>query len=196
MPSRALDRRSDVDLMRLLQGGDPDAFDLLYRRHGDAAFSLAYRIAGDFTMAEEIVQDAFVALWRESHTYRDGRGSVRSWMFGIVHHRAIDALRRHARSESRRTSAEGLADRRSSLAFPELEALRRDGARATWAELGSLPAAQQEVIRLAFQGGLTYNEIAELLGLPLGTVKGRMRLGLKKLRRSFDAPDSREELAA
>lgn len=183
--------------MRLIQVGDVGAFELLYKRHGRAAFSLAKSIVRDFAMAEEVVQDAFLTLWRESLRYEPGRGSTRSWTLGIVRNRAIDTLRRKLRSERRETFVEGLYERQTGQDCTELEVARRDQVRTTWARLDVLPSEQQEVIKLAFLGELTNNEIAQALELPLGTVKGRMRLGLQKLHRAYDASPARvEQLAA
>jgi RNA polymerase sigma-70 factor (ECF subfamily) len=196
MPFSALDRRPDASLMLLLQRGHTEALEVLYRRHGGMATSLARRIVGDFATAEEVVQDAFLALWRESPRYEPGRGSVRSWVFGIVHHGAIDTLRRKARAERTRTVVEGLHEPRAYHDTPEVEVTRRDEARTTWEELHALPDKQRQVIELAFRDELTCEEVAKLLELPLGTVKGRMRLGLTKMRRSLGGPARAEEVAA
>ena len=181
--------------MLLLKEGHTDALEVLYRRHGGMATSLACRIVGDFATAEEVVQDAFVALWRESPSYAPERGSVRSWVFGIVHHRAIDTVRQRARAERKRTFVEGLPEPWSCHDTPELEITRRDEARTTWGELDVLPPSQRQVIELAFLGELTCKEVAKLLELPVGTVKGRMRLGLAKMRRSLGGPARPEEVA-
>lgn len=191
MPLQARQPKTDNEVMTLLQAGRPEGFALLYERHHGAAFALACRLLGDPTLAEEVVQDSFLAVWHESSRYEPGRGAVRSWIYGIVHHRAVDALRRKARLESRQAYADGLLDRQSTRASPEPEPEQID-----LAELGLLPAAQRQVIMLAFQHGLTCDEIAQFQGVPLGTVKGRMRLGLEKLRRSVRRPGRAEPLAA
>lgn len=190
MPLPARSPRTDAEVIKLLQSGQPEAFELLYQRHHGAALALACRLVGEVTLAEEVVQDAFLAVWRESVTYEPGRGAVRSWIFGIVHHRAVDALRRKARLESRQSFAQGPFDFPAAHAAPELQP-----GRIALAELGLLPQAQRQVITLAFQDGLTCKEIAQLQRLPLGTVKGRMRLGLGKLRRSVRKPGPAESLA-
>lgn len=195
MPFSGLDRRPDASLMLLLKQGHTEALEVLYRRHGAMANSLAYRIVGDFATAEEVVQDAFVALWRESPSYEPERGSVRSWVFGIVHHRAIDTLRQKARTERRRTLVESLPERRCCHDTPELEVTRRDEARATWRELDVLPPSQRQVIELAFLGDFTCKEVAKLLELPVGTVKGRMRLGLAKMRCSLGGAEPPDKVA-
>lgn len=182
--------------MRLLQGGHAEALELLYKRHGGAVFGLAYRIVGDFATAEEVVQDAFLMLWRKSVRYEPDRGSVRSWVLGIANNCAIDTLRRKLRFERGQVAGEDTYARQPGDDFTETEVVRRDLARATWAKLEVLPSEQQEVIKLAFLGELTNNEIARTLELPVGTVKGRMRLGLERLRGSFDRRAPLEELAA
>ena len=113
------------------------------------------------------------------------RGSVRSWVLGIVHHRTIDALRRNLTHDRRRTSAEGLEERQEAPERTDVEAARREEARSVRAALETLPDQQTKVIELAYFGGFTHTQIAEMLDMPIGTVKGRMRLGLEKLRRQL-----------
>jgi RNA polymerase sigma-70 factor (ECF subfamily) len=173
---------ADEELMVRLARGDADAFDLVYERHADAAFSLAYRISGSRAAAEEVAQDAFLAVWRNGARYEQSRGSVRNWILGIVHNRAIDALRRAVRHESRRAGDEGLAERLMAPDRTEEEVGRREEAGAMRTLLDDLPADQRRVIELAYFAGFTHTEIADMLEIPIGTVKGRMRLGLDKLR--------------
>ena len=168
--------------MDLVAAGDPRAFEAMYDRHGGAAFSLAYRIAGDRTAAEDIVQEAFLSIWRSRVRYQRDRGSVRTWVLGIVHHRGIDGLRRNEVHRRRRASAEGIEEWKEAPERTDAEAIQRDEARTVRAALSELPEQQGRVIQLAYFGGFTHTEIAELLELPVGTVKGRMRLGLEKLR--------------
>jgi RNA polymerase sigma-70 factor (ECF subfamily) len=165
-----------------LAGGDPEALEGLYGRYGTMAYSLAYRITGDGPAAEDAVQEAFLGVWRNAGRYEVGRGSVRTWILSIVHHRAIDSLRRR-----RTTSALPDADEAppEALTMPDLwddvaAGLDREAIRAAMA---SIPAAQRESIELAYFGGLTQVEIADRLAVPLGTVKSRQRLGLLALRR-------------
>lgn len=170
--------------MLLVQEGNPRAFELLYDRHGGASFSLAYRMVGNRVTAQDISQEAFLSIWRSKDRYQPDRGSVRTWVLGIVHHRAIDALRRNLVHERRRASAEGIEER---LEAPEreltdVEAARREEARHVRGALGDLPEEQSRVIELAYFGGFSHSQIAEMLAMPIGTVKGRMRLGLDKLR--------------
>jgi len=173
---------ADEELMVQLARGDAEAFDLIYERHSDAAFSLAYRISGSRVAAEEVAQDAFLALWRNGSRYEPSRGSVRNWILGIVHNRAIDSLRRAVRHESRRAGDEGLAERLMSPDRTEVEVGRRQEAGEVRGMLADLPSDQRRVIELAYFAGFTHTQIAEMLAIPVGTVKGRMRLGLEKLR--------------
>ena len=180
---RDLKGLADEDLMALVGGGDAQAFEVVYDRHADASFSLAHRMLGARAAAEEVVQEAFLVVWRTSRAYRAERASVRTWLLGIVHHRAVDALRRHLVHQRRRADDESAAERRPAAELTDVEVTRREEARVVRSALDGLPADQSRVIELAYFGGYTHSEIAEMLGMPLGTVKGRMRLGLDKLRR-------------
>jgi RNA polymerase sigma-70 factor (ECF subfamily) len=179
---------ADEELMQLVQDGNSGAFEVIFDRHGDAAFSLAYRMCGRRPMAEDVVQEAFVSLWRSGARYDRGRGSVRSWVLSVVHNRAIDAFRHDATRTSRDVSDEGLAERMPATERTEVEAERRDAAQQVRSALGELPAEQRQVIELAYFGGFSHSQIAEMLKLPAGTVKGRMRLGLTKLRMLLGDP--------
>ena len=173
--------RTDRAWMDRLAGGDLGALDLLYEQYGAMAFSIAYRITGDRSAAEDVVQDAFLGAWRNAGRYAGARGSVRTWLLSIVHHRAIDAIRRRRPTVELPDSEAGLPD---SLTLPDTWAdveLRLDRA-AVWEALTSISSVQREAIELAYFGGLTQTEIAEKTGVPLGTVKGRLRLGLQGLR--------------
>jgi RNA polymerase sigma-70 factor, ECF subfamily len=183
LTTQELQRLADEDLMTLVERRDADAFAVLYDRHGGAAYSLAHRIVGDAELAEDVTQEAYISVWRSGARFDATRGSVRSWTLGIVRNRAIDALRRGA-APGRKLAfdddaalAEEPAEERT-----DAEAIRRDTARRVRGALGELPNEQSEVIGLAYFGGFTHSEIAEMLGMPLGTVKGRMRLGLEKVR--------------
>jgi len=171
--------------MQLVQQGDPRAFELLYDRHGGPAFSLAYRMVGDRVIAEDISQEAFLSIWRSRLRYQAERGSVRTWVLGVVHHRAIDALRRNLVHDRRRASAEGLEERQEAPERTDVEVARREEARHVRSAIDTLPEDQSQVIELAYFGGFTHSQIAEMLEMPIGTVKGRMRLGLEKLRRQL-----------
>lgn len=173
---------ADEDLMHLVQRGQAAAFEVIYERHASAAFSLAYRIVGTRSGAEDVSQEAFLSLWRSGGRYDRRRGSVRTWVLGIVHHRAIDFLRRSAVHDKRRASDEGIEDRFEAGERTDVEAARRDEARTVRAALDGLPRDQRQVIELSYFGGFTHTEIADMLEAPIGTIKGRMRLGLGKLR--------------
>ena len=176
---------ADEDLMQLVRQGNASAFEMIYERHSQAAFSLAYRMAGARGVAEDVVQEAFLNIWRSGARYERTRGSVRTWVLGIVHHRAIDAIRRSSVHERRRASDEGLEETLETGARTDVEAARHEEARAVRKALEHLPTEQVQVIELAYFGGFTHTEIAELLATPVGTVKGRMRLGLEKMRHAL-----------
>jgi RNA polymerase sigma-70 factor (ECF subfamily) len=179
----ALHRLADEDLMPLVERKDPAAFEIMYDRHGGAAYSLAYRIVGDRGTAEDVTQEAFLSLWRTIARYDRTRGSVRTWLLGVVRNRAIDVLRRQAgRAPSVSLDLERLPDQGPTAELTDTEALRHEAAREVRGVLSALPADQLKVIELAYFGGLTHAEIAQSLGMPLGTVKGRMRLAMEKIR--------------
>ena len=168
--------------MQLVGEGSPRAFELLYDRHGGAAFSLAYRMVGDRVTAEDISQEAFLSIWRSRMRYDASRGSVRTWVLGIVHNRTIDALRKGKVHEGRRERFEGIEEQQEAPERTDVEAARREEARSVRTALGTLPEDQRRTIELAYFGGFSHSQIAELLDEPIGTIKGRMRLGLDKLR--------------
>lgn len=168
--------------MALVERGDARAFEIVYERHAAVAFSLAYRITGTRAAAEDVVQEALLNVWRAGARYDRARGSVRTWMLGIVHHRAIDHLRRAAVHDRRRGGDETTAERVEARERTDVEAARRVEADVVRRALGTLPPEQVKVIELSYFGGFTHTEIAGMLELPVGTVKGRMRLGLDKMR--------------
>src|ERR1700736_297062 len=184
--SSSLRRCADEDLMQIMREGDALAFEVVYERHADAAFSLAYRMCGRRSMAEDVVQESFLSLWRSGARYDRTRGSVRTWVLGIVHNRAIDSLRRSVNHDRRRASDEGIEERFEAPERTEVEVARRDEGREIRAALDELPEDQSRVIELAFYGGYTHTEIAAMLDAPVGTVKGRMRLGMEKMRRTLE----------
>jgi RNA polymerase sigma-70 factor, ECF subfamily len=173
---------ADEDVMQLVRRGDARAFEIIYERHSAAAFSLAYRMMGTRGRAEDVTQDAFLSLWRSGARYDRARGSVRTWVLGIVHHRAIDALRRATVHDRRRSGDEGIEERFEAPERTDVEVARREEAGTVRHALETLPSDQCQVIELAYFGGFTHTEIAEMLDAPVGTIKGRMRLGLKKMR--------------
>jgi RNA polymerase sigma-70 factor, ECF subfamily len=176
-----VDELGDGQLIAAIVGRDPAALAVLYDRHGRLAFGLAYRILGDPGAAEEATQDAFMQVWRRAETFDPGRGApVRSWLMTIVHHRAIDLLRSRSGREARHTPLEDVEAR---LSVPDQSASVLsgiEGARVRSA-VSTLPVDQRQAIELAWFAGLSHGEIADRIGAPLGTVKGRMRLGLSKL---------------
>ncbi len=177
------ERLADEELMPLIGEKDPDAFEVFYDRHGGVAYSLAYRIVGEKAAAEDVTQEAFISIWRSGARFDRARGSVRSWMLSIVRNRAIDALRSRAGKAPKLTfDDDAVLEQRPSGELTEEEAMRRETATEIKGALGELPGAQSKVIELAYFGGFSQSEIARMLGVPLGTVKGRMRLGLEKIR--------------
>jgi RNA polymerase sigma-70 factor (ECF subfamily) len=175
-------RLADEDLMQLVHAREPRAFEVIFDRHAGAAFSLAYRMSGRRTLAEDIVQEAFLSIWRTGARYDRSRGSVRSWVLSAVHSRAVDSFRRESTKTRRDVHDDGLADSLPARELTDAEFERRDDARQVRSALQELPDDQRQVIELAYFGGFSHTQIAELLKLPTGTVKGRMRLGLAKLR--------------
>jgi RNA polymerase sigma-70 factor (ECF subfamily) len=178
---------ADEDLMQLVRRNDARAFEIVYDRHSTAAFSLAYRMVGSRNAAEDVVQEAFVSLWRSGARYDRQRGSVRTWVLGIVHNRAIDGLRRSTVHDKRRASDEGIEERFAAKDRTDTEVARRDEAREVQLAISTLPDEQSKVIELAYFGGFSHSEIATMLETPIGTVKGRIRLGLDKLRSQLGA---------
>jgi RNA polymerase sigma-70 factor (ECF subfamily) len=177
------ERLADEELMPLVGRKDPEAFEVLYDRHGGAAFSLAYRIVGDRAAAEEVTQEAFISVWRSGARFDAARGSVRSWLLSVVRNRAIDFLRSRAGKAPKLTfDDDAVLEARPAEERTEEEALQRETAAEVRGALGKLPGEQSKVIELAYFGGFSHSEIARILGLPMGTVKGRMRLGLEKIR--------------
>ncbi len=183
MPASKAERLADEELMPLIGDKDPGAFEVFYDRHGGVAYSLAYRIVGERGAAEDVTQEAFISIWRSGARYDAARGSVRTWMLGIVRNRAIDALRSKASGAPKLNfDDDSILEHRPAPERTESEALRRETAAEVRGALDELPGEQSKVIELAYFGGFSHSEIAGMLGVPLGTVKGRMRLGLEKIR--------------
>lgn len=179
-------RLADEDLVPLVADGDTRAFAALYGRHSRAAYSLAYRMTGERQAAEDLAQDAFLKAWRAAGSYRAERGSVRTWVLSIVHNRGVDRIRSQATRRKVQDRVEASAPRsQPSEAFDE--AWRSSQRERVRRALGTLPAEQLEIVELAYFSGHTHVEISDLLGLPLGTVKGRMRLARQKLRDRLEA---------
>lgn len=176
---------ADEDLMSLVQESNPEAFSVLYDRHGRSAYSLAYRMMGERQAAEDLVQDVFLRLWRSTASYRADRGSVRTWILTIVHNRGVDQIRSSSSRRRTQDKVEASAEvSQPSEAFAETwKNSRRDEVREA---LKTLPPDQLKILEMAYFSGYTHVEIAEMMDLPLGTVKGRMRLGLKKIKDYFN----------
>jgi RNA polymerase sigma-70 factor, ECF subfamily len=183
-PATATDDADRVVLARLAEG-ELDALEELYDRYKTMAYSIAYRITNDATLAEDVVQEAFLGVWRNATRYVEGRGSVKTWLLSIVHHRAIDAVRRR-----RPTTDLPDADLPppAALTLPDVwaEVAAELDAETVQGALATLSDVQREAIELAYFGGLTQQEIADRTDTPLGTVKSRMRLGLLAMRRHLE----------
>jgi RNA polymerase sigma-70 factor (ECF subfamily) len=179
-------RLGDEDLMARVRAGDSAAFEVIYERHGAVAFSLAHRMCGRGQAAEDVVQEAFLSAWRRASSYDAARGSVRTWLLGIVHHRAVDALRRSGSDGRRRIDLPVEEMDFDANVKVDEEVIERDQAGIVRDALAELPPEQSKVIDLAYFGGFTHTEIADMLDVPIGTIKGRMRLGLAKLRARFE----------
>ncbi|MDQ2960319.1 MAG: sigma-70 family RNA polymerase sigma factor [Candidatus Dormibacteraeota bacterium] len=172
----------DARMLDLLSRAEPEGIEMLYDRYGSLAYTLAYRVLNDAGNAEDVVQEAFLSIWRRASTYRSDRGSLRTWVCSIVHHRALDRLRGRAGRarldmgiEHAPVEASSISDTWDRVA----ESLERDEIRVA---LGALSMEQRETIELAYFGGYSQVEISDLMKVPLGTVKGRTRLALRKLR--------------
>lgn len=174
----------DRELVQRIGRGDEDAFRGLFGRYAPSAMALARRVARQPFLAEEIVQEAFLAVWRNPSGYDQQRGSVRAWLMGMVHHRAVDAVRREE-SQRRRVeesmvsdpvvSPDPADDVADQIDLPEERKAVREA-------LDALPNEQRQVIDLMYFGGLSQSAISDQLGLPLGTVKSRTLLGMRRLR--------------
>ena len=183
-PGRPVSTVEDDDrqVLARVANGELNALEALYDRYRVMAYSIALRVTGDASLAEDVLQDAFLGAWRHAGRYVEGRGSVKTWLLAIVHHRAVDAVRRR-RPTNALPETEDVTP--PALTVPDLwgdvaAGLDADTVRAA---LDVLPDVQREAIELAYFGGLTQQEIATRTGAPLGTVKGRMRLGLLAMRR-------------
>jgi RNA polymerase sigma-70 factor (ECF subfamily) len=178
----------DRELVERLRRGDPDAFRGLFARYAPSAKALALRVVRQSNLAEEIVQEAFLAVWQRPEGYDDERGSVRSWLMGMVHHRAVDLVRReeahrrraeHAIHEVVLEEADHAEVVVEQLGLPEERKLVR-------AALDGLPDEQRDVLTLMYFDGLSQSQIAERTGIPLGTVKSRTLLGMRRLRAALE----------
>ena len=184
LPLRVATVADDADraVLERIARGELGALDDLYERYKTMSYSIAYRITNDATLAEDVVQEAFLGAWRNAARYMEGRGSVKTWLLSIVHHRAIDAVRRRRATVElpERDDAPPQALRLPDIWSEVSATLDADEVRAA---LAALTDVQREAIELGYFGGLTQVEIAEKTGAPLGTVKSRMRLGLLAMRK-------------
>lgn len=177
--------RDEDELMKQVQSGDADAFEELYVRYAARAHRVAKSVCRDDGRAQDAVQEAFLSIWRSRATYRPQRGTVPIWLLSVVRYRAIDATRRNEKHAANR-AGEHLLEAHAAPAEVADQAVARADAPRLHAILRRLPDAQREVIALAYYGQLSHTEIATRLDLPPGTVKGRMRLGLEKVRADIE----------
>ncbi|HMG29491.1 MAG TPA: sigma-70 family RNA polymerase sigma factor [Jiangellaceae bacterium] len=184
----------DDQLVGLVAEKDADALEALYDRYGRAAYSLARRILTDGTLAQDVVQEVFLSLWRDARRFDAGRGTVATYLLSMTHHRAVDAVRREENLRRWRTTDEALElepDPKANSVEDEVEsAERRAEVRAA---LAVLPPAQREALLLAYFGGYTQREVAALVGVPLGTVKTRMAAGMRKLKEALQDAGREEQ---
>jgi RNA polymerase sigma factor (sigma-70 family) len=177
------EHEQDRDLLRRIGRNDAEAYRALFARYAPTAMALAHRVVRQRTLAEESVQETFLQIWRDPDRYQDERGSVRAWIMTMVHNRAVDALRREV-SQRRRTEQAMADDQLVEDPAPEIvDAIDLPGKRAAVrAALGSLPPEQLEVVELMYFGGLSQSQVAAKLSIPLGTVKSRTLLAMRKLK--------------
>jgi RNA polymerase sigma factor (sigma-70 family) len=185
--------QQDSQLVALVAEGDPAALEALYDRYGVAAYSLARLILTDRRLADDVVREVFLSLWRDARRFDPSRGTVGTYLLSITHHRSVDVLRKEENLHRRRGHEEALAlqpDRKVDLAEAVEAAERRARVRAA---LAGLPEAQREALLLAYFGGYTQREVASLVGVPLGTVKTRMAAGMRKLKDSLRETGQQEQ---
>lgn len=173
--------REDAELVADVAVGDEAALEALYQRYGGACYRLSRRILDDAQLAEDVVQQVFLALW-QGGGYDRSRGAVSTWLMSITHHKAVDALRREAGRRKRLADDQELVEVEATGPGPADAAWTRLRADRTRAALRGLPPEQREVLLLAYYGGYTQREIADMTGLPLGTVKSRTLLAMQRLR--------------
>jgi RNA polymerase sigma factor (sigma-70 family) len=176
---------SEAELMRQVAAGEIGGLETLYDRYHAIAYALALRITTETGLAEDVVQDSFLGLWRNAGRYAEDKGSVKGWLLAIVRHRAIDSTRRRRNGVTIGDETEEPLP--AALTLPDIwpEVAGRLDAQMIRIALAKLPDAQRDAIELAYFDGLTQREIATRTGAPLGTVKSRMRLGLVSLRRDL-----------
>jgi len=171
----------DVELAAALAAGDVDALARLYDRYGPLAYSVSVRILGDPGRAEDVVQDAFLKLWHGAARFDPERGSLRTWVITAVRNRSVDYLRGRGARERREREIPADAEAAGAGSDPWREVAASIERGVIREALASLPDEQRQAVELAYFGGRSHREIAEMMGVPLSTVKGRMRLALEKL---------------
>lgn len=177
---RTSSAEADRDLLDRVSSGDLGVFSLIYDRYSQAAFSLALKVSGDPSLAEDVVQESFISVWRRPSSFDASRGSFSSYLLGIVHHKCVDAIR-HEESLKRRSEAAGRMVDPAPAGVEEAAwmTMRRERVKAAVLRLSDV---QREAMELAYFEGFTHSEVAEKLGIPLGTAKSRLRDGLIRLR--------------
>ena len=183
----------DGQLVELVAQKDAGALEALYERYGRAAYSLARRILTDDTLAQDVVQEVFLSLWRDARRFDAGRGTVATYLLSMTHHRAVDVVRREENLRRWRTSDEGLELEPDPKARVEDEVEASERRADVRAALAELPAAQREALLLAYFGGYTQREVAALVGVPLGTVKTRMAAGMRKMKEALQDAGREEQ---
>lgn len=176
----------DAALLARVGAGDEAAIELLYERYGRPCFALARRILDDAQLAEDVVQQVFLALWQGTG-YDPRRGAVSTWLLSVTHHKAVDAVRREGTRRKRLAGEQTLLEVAALGPGPDDEVWARLRAERTRDALRLLPSEQREVLLLAYYGGYTQREIADMTGLPLGTVKSRTLTALRRLREQLGA---------
>ena len=183
----------DGQLVELVAQKDAGALEALYERYGRPAYSLARRILTDETLAQDVVQEVFLSLWRNAGRFDAGRGTVATYLLSMTHHRAVDVVRREENLRRWRTSDEGLELEPDPKARVEDEVEASERRTEVRAALAELPAAQREALLLAYFGGNTQREVDALVGVPLGTVKTRMAAGMRKMKESLQDAGREEQ---
>jgi len=186
--ARGYDALEDGQLVALVVDGDGSALEALYGRYGRVSYALARRILADETLAQDVVQEVFLTVWRDAGRFDASRGGFSTWLLTMTHHKSVDSVRREENLRKRRAPAEALDLTESDAPGVDDEAwlsFRRDQVRAA---LGELPDPQREALALAYFGGYTQREIAKITETPLGTVKTRMLAGMKRMRDALQVP--------
>jgi RNA polymerase sigma factor (sigma-70 family) len=191
--ARAYRALQDSQLVALVAEKDADALEALYDRYGKVAYSLARRIVADETLAQDVVQEVFLSIWRDAGRFDAARGTVSTYLLAMTHHRAVDVVRREENLRRRRTTDEALEYEPDPSPGVEDDVEAGERRRQVRAALAELPPAQREALALAYFGGYTQREVASLVGIPLGTVKTRMAAGMRKLKDALSEPGREEE---